>query len=84
MTNCSTQIHVIASTDVKFYAITGLYNLPVTCLIEPSPEHPVRSVDKVFVQHLMSKMLKNQITEVAHMIGLLTLVKQRKLQQTPA
>ena len=39
----------------------------------PSTSHAVRQIDPVFVEHLKAEMVANPTTDVAPMIGLLTL-----------
>ena len=43
------------------------------CLKAPSFSHTVRQIDPVFVEHLKAEMVANPTTDVAPMIGVLTL-----------
>lgn len=52
---------------------SGQFNLPVSCLKEPTAARLVRPVDRVFVECLKQEMLANPTTDVAPMIGLVRL-----------
>ena len=55
------------------FTCTGLYNLPLACLEEPSAPKLVRPVDEVFVQQLVEEMTSNPTSDVAPMIGVANL-----------
>ena len=70
---CNINKHNVNICIFNILISTGLYNLPLACLVEPSAPKLVRCVDEVFVQQLVEEMTSNPTSDVAPMIGLVNL-----------
>ena len=53
--------------------ILGYYNLPVSCLVEPCLSRLLRPIDTIFVESLKAAMKANPSTDVAPIVGLVSL-----------
>lgn len=53
--------------------LSGQFNIPVSCLVEPRANQPIRKPDKTFISSLKHEMLTNLTGDVAPIVGLVRL-----------
>lgn len=63
--------------------LAGYFTLPVTCLIEPVPNRPLRPEDSVFTNTLRAHMKRNPFRDVTHIVELIQLQDREGISGRP-
>ena len=62
----------------------GVFTVPISCLVQPSPAHLLREPDPVFIESLKKEMKENVMTNVSPIIGVCYLREGEKFDENHA